>query len=168
MQIVTGIVIAMFYNANTEVSFGIVISITQEIYYGWWLRSLHSNGASFFFLIVYIHMARGIYYGSFLYPRQMLWMSGAIIWVLMIATAFLGYMLPWGQMSFWGAMVITNLLGAIPFIGNDIVYLLWGGFSIGNPTLQRFYSLHYTLPFIIFMITCVHLILLHEYGSSIL
>jgi ubiquinol-cytochrome c reductase cytochrome b/c1 subunit len=163
---VTGIILAMFYNANTEVAFGLVISITNEIYYGWLLRSLHSNGASFFFFVVYIHMARGIYYGSYAYPRQMLWVSGAIIWVLMIATAFLGYILPWGQMSFWGAMVITNLLGAIPLIGGDIVYLLWVGFSIGNATLQRFYSLHFTLPFVIFMLTYVHFALLHEYGSN--
>lgn len=166
LQIVTGIVLAMFYNANIEVAFGVVISTTTEIYYGWWLRSLHSNGASFFFLVVYIHMARGLYYGSYVYPRQLLWVSGALIWLLMIATAFLGYILPWGQMSFWGAMVITNLLGAIPFVGGDLVYLLWGGFSIGNATLQRFYSLHFTLPFVILLITFLHFILLHEYGSN--
>lgn len=166
LQIITGIFLAMFYSANIEVAFGLVITSTTENYYGWWLRSLHSNGASFFFLVVYIHMARGLYYGSYVYPRQLLWLSGSLIWLLMIITAFLGYILPWGQMSFWGAMVITNLLGSIPFIGGDLVYLLWGGFSIGNATLQRFYSLHFTLPFVILMVTILHFVFLHEYGSS--
>lgn len=166
LQIITGIFLAMFYTANIEITFGIVISSTTEVYYAWWLRTLHSNGASFFFLCVYIHMARGLYYGSYAYPRQWLWVSGSIIWLLMIVTAFLGYILPWGQMSFWGAMVITNLLGAIPYIGGDIVYLLWGSFSISNATLQRFYSLHFTLPFVILLVTIIHFILLHEYGSN--
>jgi len=165
-QIVTGIVLAMFYNANVEIVFGIVFDLTSEIYYGWWLRNIHANGASFFFLAVYLHMARGIYYGSFMYPRQLLWMSGTIIWVLMIATAFLGYILPWGQMSFWGAMVITSLLGAIPGIGSDILFLLWGSYSIENATLMRFYSLHFTLPFVIMALTIMHFALLHEFGSS--
>lgn len=165
-QIISGIFIAMFYNANFEVSFGITINITTEIYFGWLLRSLHSNGASFFFLVIYIHMFRGFYYGSYVYPRQFLWVSGSILWVLMIATAFLGYILPWGQMSYWGAQVITNLLGAIPLVGSDLLYLLWGGFSIGNETIQRFYSFHYTLPFVILFLTFFHFVLLHEYGSN--
>jgi len=165
-QIVTGIFLAMFYSANVEIVFGIIFDLTSEIYYGWWLRNIHANGASFFFLAVYLHMARGIYYGSFIYPRQLLWVSGTIIWVLMIATAFLGYILPWGQMSFWGAMVITSLLGAIPSLGNDILFLLWGSYSIDNATLMRFYSLHFTLPFIIMALSILHIALLHEYGSS--
>jgi len=165
-QIITGIFLAMFYNANIDIVFGIVFDMTSEVYYGWWLRNIHANGASFFFLVVYLHMARNVYYSSFLYPRQLLWISGSIIWVLMIATAFLGYVLPWGQMSFWGAMVITSLLGALPGIGGDILFLLWGSFSIDNVTLHRFYSLHYTLPFVILIISVFHLALLHEFGSS--
>jgi len=165
-QLVTGIVIAMFYNANSTLAFGLILDMSNEIYYGWWLRYIHANGASFFFFCVYLHMCRSIYYGSFLYPRQYLWISGSIIWVLMIATAFFGYILPWGQMSFWGAMVITSLLGAIPLVGGDILFLLWGSYSIDNVTLHRFYSLHYLLPFIILMITIVHFALLHEFGSN--
>lgn len=126
----------------------------------------HANGASFFFFCVYLHMCRGIYHGSFVYPRQYLWISGSIIWVLMIATAFFGYILPWGQMSFWGAMVITSLLGAIPLVGGDILFLLWGSYSIDNVTLHRFYSLHYLLPFIILLISVIHFALLHEFGSN--
>lgn len=165
-QIITGIILAMFYNPNVLLAFNSIIDISNEIYYGWWVRYIHSNGASFLFFCVYIHMFRGLYYGSFIYPRQYLWVSGAIIWILMIATAFFGYILPWGQMSFWGAMVITSLIGAIPLIGGDILYLLWGSFSIDNMTLHRFYSLHYLLPFIIFAVTMVHFALLHEYGSN--
>jgi len=165
-QIITGIVLAMFYNANILFAYSTILEISNEIYYGWWIRYIHSNGASFFFFCVYLHMFRGLYYGSFLYPRQYLWVSGSIIWILMIATAFFGYILPWGQMSFWGAMVITSLLGSIPLIGGDILFLLWGSFSIDNVTLHRFYSLHYLLPFIILMVTIIHLSLLHEYGSN--
>jgi len=156
----------MFYNANADIVFNVVFNLSTEVYYGWWLRNIHANGASFFFLAVYLHMARGIYYGSFIYPRHMVWVSGSIIWVLMIATAFLGYILPWGQMSFWGAMVITSLLGALPGVGADILFLLWGSYSIDNTTLHRFYSLHYTLPFIIFILTMIHFGLLHEFGSN--
>jgi len=165
-QIITGIFLAMFYNPDINFVFGTVFDITSEIYYGWLLRGLHANGASFFFFVVYLHMSRNVYYSSFVYPRQFLWLSGSLIWVLMIATAFLGYVLPWGQMSFWGAMVITSLLGALPGIGNDILFLLWGSYSIDNVTLHRFYSLHYTLPFIILIISLVHLSLLHEFGSN--
>lgn len=165
-QIVTGIVLAMFYNANILFAYSTILEISNEIYYGWWIRYIHANGASFFFFCVYLHMFRGLYYGSFLYPRQYLRISGSIIWILMVATAFFGYILPWGQMSFWGAMVITSLLGSIPLIGGDILFLLWGSFSIDNVTLHRFYSLHYLLPFIILMVTIIHLSLLHEYGSN--
>lgn len=157
---------SMFYNANSSLAFPMVLDMSNEIYYGWWLRYIHSNGASFFFLCVYIHMFRGLYHGSFLYPRQYLWITGSIIWVLMIATAFFGYILPWGQMSYWGAMVITSLLGAIPLVGGDILFLLWGSYSIDVMTLHRFYSLHYTLPFIILMVTIIHFALLHEFGSN--
>jgi quinol-cytochrome oxidoreductase complex cytochrome b subunit len=156
----------MFYNPEPLSAFRSIMDINNEIYYGWFLRALHANGASFFFLVVYMHMARGFYYGSYVYPRHLLWMSGILIWILMIVTAFLGYVLPWGQMSFWGAMVITSLLASIPFIGNDILLLLWGGFSIDYVTLQRFYSLHFFLPFLILFISIIHLVFLHEFGSN--
>lgn len=165
-QIITGVILAMFYNANSDLAFKIIYNISNEIYYGWWIRYIHSNGASFFFFIVYLHIARNLYYGTYLFPRQLLWTSGMIIVCLMIATAFLGYILPWGQMSFWGAMVITSLVGSIPFVGNDILFLLWGGYSIDNATLHRFYSLHYLLPFLILFLSIVHILLLHEFGSS--
>lgn len=165
-QIISGIILAMFYNASTLLAFDAIIILHNEIYYGWFLRYIHANGASFFFICVYIHMFRGLYYGSFTYPRQFIWISGSIIWILMIATAFFGYILPWGQMSFWGAMVITSLVGAIPLVGNDLLILLWGGFSIDTITLNRFYSLHYTLPFVILMFSIIHLIFLHEFGSG--
>lgn len=156
----------MFYNPSSYLAYYIIMELNNEIYYGWFLRYLHSNGASFFFLCVYMHMFRGIYYGSFIYPRQSLWISGMIIFILMIITAFLGYVLPWGQMSFWAAMVITSLLAVIPIIGADLIFLSWGGFSIHDSTLHRFYSLHFTLPFIILIITVIHLFLLHEFGSN--
>lgn len=156
----------MFYDPSVLHAFDSIIYINNELYYGWWIRALHANGASWFFFAVYVHMFRGLYYGSFLYPRQFLWLTGSLIWVLMIATAFLGYVLPWGQMSFWAAMVITSLLGAIPLIGPDIVFLLWGGFTIEDATLHRFFSLHFFLPFVILALSIVHLLLLHEFGSS--
>jgi ubiquinol-cytochrome c reductase cytochrome b subunit len=166
IQIVTGIFLAMFYNPSAYLAYYIIMELNNEIYYGWLLRSLHANGASFFFLCVYLHMLRGIYYGSFAYPRQSLWISGMIIFILMIVTAFLGYILPWGQMSFWAAMVITSLLAVIPLIGADLIFLLWGGFSIHDATLHRFYSLHFAFPFLILILTIVHLFLLHEFGSN--
>jgi ubiquinol-cytochrome c reductase cytochrome b subunit len=166
IQLVTGIFLAMFYDPSILYAFSSIMYINNEIYYGWWIRGLHANGASFFFLSVYLHMFRGLYYGSFLYPRQLLWKTGVILFLLMIITAFLGYVLPWGQMSFWGAMVITSLLSAIPLVGNDIVFLLWGGFTIDDATLHRFYSLHFFLPFIILALSIVHISLLHEAGSS--
>lgn len=166
MQIITGVVLAMFYNPSAELAYEVVMYINNEVYYGWWLRLLHANGASWFFFVTYIHMFRSLYYGSFCYPRQMLWISGVALWLLMIATAFLGYVLPWGQMSFWAAMVITNLLSALPLIGADLIYLLWGGFSIADASLHRFYSLHFVLPFVILFLSIIHIAFLHEYGSN--
>ena len=157
IQLVTGIFLAMFYDPSILYAFSSIMYINNEIYYGWWIRGLHANGASFFFLSVYLHMFRGLYYGSFLYPRQLLWKTGVILFLLMIITAFLGYVLPWGQMSFRGAMVITSLLSAIPLVGNDIVFLLWGGFTIDDATLHRFYSLHFFLPFIILALSIVYI-----------
>lgn len=156
----------MFYTASPAHAFLSIMYINNEVYFGWWARLLHANGASWFFFIVYIHMFKGIYYGSFLYPRQLLWNSGVLIWLLMIPTAFFGYVLPWGQMSFWGAMVITSLLAAIPLIGIDVLFLLWGSFSIEEVTLKRFYSLHFALPFIILGVAILHFFFLHEFGSS--
>jgi len=166
IQIITGIFLAMFYDPSILYAFSSIMFINNEIYYGWWVRSLHANGASFFFLSVYFHMFRGLYYTSFVYPRQLLWKSGVIIFLIMIITAFLGYVLPWGQMSFWGAMVITSLLSAIPYIGNDIVFLLWGGFTIEDATLHRFYALHFFLPFLLVFLSLIHISLLHESGST--
>ena len=165
-QILTGIFLAMHYVANVDLAFVSVEHIMRDVNNGWFLRYLHSNGASMFFLVVYIHIFRGLYYSSYTYPRQIVWMLGIIILLLMILTAFLGYVLPWGQMSFWAATVITNLASAIPIIGKDIVIWLWGGFSVGNPTLNRFFSLHYLLPFIIFAFVCLHLFFLHLYLSN--
>ena len=156
----------MYYSANVAYAYVSIMYINNEIYYGWWIRFLHSNGASWFFIVVYIHIFRGLFYGSYMYPRQALWLSGMLIWVLMIATAFLGYVLPWGQMSFWGAMVITSLLGAIPLVGGEILFLLWGGFTIDDVTLRRFYALHFFLPFVILAIAILHIIFLHEFGSN--
>lgn len=166
VQLLTGIFLAMFYDPSILNAFTSLMYINNEIYYGWWIRSLHSNGASLFFLCVYLHLFRGLYYSSFLYPRQLLWKSGVIIFLLMVVTAFLGYVLPWGQMSFWGAMVITSLLSSIPLIGNDIVFLLWGGFTIEDATLHRFYALHFLLPFVLLFLSIIHIALLHETGST--
>jgi quinol-cytochrome oxidoreductase complex cytochrome b subunit len=149
IQIITGIFLAMHYVPNVDYAFLSVEHIMRDVNYGWLFRYLHANGASFFFICVYIHVFRGLYYGSFLMPRGILWVLGVIILFLMIGTAFLGYVLPWGQMSFWAATVITNLCSAIPYIGSYIVLWLWGGFSVDNATLNRFFSLHYLLPFVI-------------------
>jgi ubiquinol-cytochrome c reductase cytochrome b/c1 subunit len=138
----------------------------RDVNYGWLMRYLHMNGASFFFILVYIHLFRGLFYGSYKTPRELLWMLGVVILLLMMATAFMGYVLPWGQMSFWGATVITNLFSAIPLVGQDIVTWLWGGFAVDNPTLNRFYSLHYLLPFVIVAVVGLHLIALHQHGSG--
>lgn len=147
-------------------AFSSVEHIMRDVNGGWLLRYIHANGASAFFIVLYIHIGRGLYYGSYLYPRQLLWCSGVIIFLLTIITAFLGYVLPWGQMSFWGATVITNLASAIPIIGDSIVYWLWGGFSVDNATLNRFFSIHYLLPFIIVALSLIHLYLLHISGSG--
>ncbi len=149
-QIVTGVVLAMHYTPHASMAFNSVESIMRDVEYGWLMRYMHANGASFFFIAVYIHIFRGLYYGSYKAPREVLWILGCIIFLLMMATAFMGYVLPWGQMSFWGATVITNLFSAIPLVGDTIVTFLWGGYSVDNPTLNRFFSLHFLLPFMIF------------------
>ena len=166
IMIVTGITLAMYYTPNATMAFDSVERIMRDVNYGWLLRYIHMNGASMFFLIVYIHLFRGLYYGSYKYPRELLWMLGVVILLLMMATAFMGYVLPWGQMSFWGATVITNLFSAIPVFGSKIVTLLWGGFTVGNPTLNRFFSLHYLLPFVIVGVVGLHLVALHTHGSN--
>ena len=166
LMILTGVVLAMDYQPNADLAFDSVERIMRDVNYGWLLRYLHMNGASMFFIVVYIHLFRGLYYGSYKYPRELLWMLGVVILILMIATAFMGYVLPWGQMSYWAATVITNLFSAIPVVGQSIVTLLWGGFTVGNPTLNRFYSLHYLLPFIIVAVVGLHLIALHQHGSN--
>ncbi|HLY54587.1 MAG TPA: cytochrome b/b6 [Stellaceae bacterium] len=166
IMIASGVMLAMNYVANADMAFESVERITREVDYGWLLRYVHMNGASMFFIVVYIHMFRGLYYGSYKAPRELLWMLGVVILLLMMATAFMGYVLPWGQMSYWGATVITNLFSAIPWIGSKIVTWLWGGFSVGNPTLNRFFSLHYLLPFVIVGVVGLHLIALHQHGSN--
>lgn len=166
IQIITGIALAMHYNPSVDLAFISVEHIMRDVNYGWLLRYMHANGASMFFICVYIHIARGLYYGSYTKPRELLWSVGVIIFLIMMGTAFIGYVLPWGQMSFWGATVITNMLSAIPWIGTDLVQLVWGGFSVDNATLNRFFSLHYLLPFILAALVCVHLMALHENGSN--
>ncbi len=166
VMIVTGIVLAMQYTPSSELAFDSVERIMRDVNYGWLVRYAHANGASMFFAIVYIHIFRGLYYGSYKNPRELLWILGVVILILMIATAFMGYVLPWGQMSYWAATVITNLFSAIPLVGNSIVTFLWGGFTVGDPTLHRFYALHYLLPFIIVAVVFLHLIALHRFGSN--
>ena len=165
IQIITGVCLAMSYTPHMDYAFSSIEHIMRDVQYGWLLRYVHFNGASMFFLLVYVHMFRGIYYGSFAYPRRMVWTMGVVIYILMVATAFMGYVLPWGQMSFWAATVITNLFSAIPYIGADLVQWLWGGYSVGNPTLNRFFSLHYLLPFIILAVVMLHLAFL-QLGHS--
>jgi len=165
-MIVTGIVLAMQYTPHTAFAFDSVERIMRDVNGGWLIRYIHANGASMFFIVVYIHMFRGLYYGSYKKPRELLWMLGVLILLLMMATAFMGYVLPWGQMSFWGATVITNLFSAIPLIGEDVVIWLWGGFSVDNPTLNRFFALHYLLPFIITAVVFLHVAALHITGSN--
>jgi len=166
IQIVSGVLLAMHYTPNITLAFASVEHIMRDVRGGVGLRYIHANGASMFFIIVYLHMFRGLYYGSYFQPRANLWYSGIIIFFLMMATGFMGYVLPWGQMSFWGATVITNLFSAIPQIGDSIVQLLWGGYSVDNPTLNRFFSLHYLMPFLIAAVALLHLVLLHENGSN--
>jgi ubiquinol-cytochrome c reductase cytochrome b/c1 subunit len=165
-QIVTGIILVMHYTPHADLAFDSVEHIMRDVNYGWMLRYLHAIGASMFFIAVYIHMFRGLYYGSYKEPREVLWILGVIIYLLMMATGFLGYTLPWGQMSFWGATVITNFFSAIPIVGESIVTWLWGGYSVGNPTLQRFFSLHYLLPFVIAGVVVLHIWALHVVGQN--
>ncbi|HYM03239.1 MAG TPA: cytochrome b N-terminal domain-containing protein, partial [Stellaceae bacterium] len=165
IMIATGIFLAMQYTPHVDYAFDSVERIMRDVNFGWLMRYIHMNGASFFFIVTYIHVFRGLYFGSYKEPRELLWMLGVIILLLMMATAFMGYVLPWGQMSFWGATVITNLFGAIPVIGNDIVTWLWGGFAVDNPTLNRFYALHYLMPFVILGVVGLHIMALHTNGS---
>ena len=166
IMIATGIFLAMHYTPHTTMAFDSVERIMRDVNFGWLLRYVHANGASMFFIVVYIHIWRGLYYGSYKAPRELLWMLGVVIFLLMMATAFMGYVLPWGQMSYWGATVITNLFSAFPYVGEWIVQLLWGGFSVDNPTLNRFFSLHYLLPFVIVGVVFLHIVALHITGSN--
>ena len=165
-QIVTGVVLAMHYVPHVDYAFASVERIMRDVNYGWLIRYMHANGASMFFIAVYIHIFRNIYYGSYKAPREVLWLLGCIIYLLMMATAFMGYVLPWGQMSFHGAVVITNLLGALPIVGNAITTWLWGGFAVDDPTLNRFFSLHYLLPFMIAGVVFLHIWALHVPGNN--
>jgi ubiquinol-cytochrome c reductase cytochrome b subunit len=166
IMIVTGIVLAMQYTAHVDYAFDSVERIMRDVNYGWLLRYIHMNGGSFFFALVYIHIFRGLYYGSYKEPRELLWILGVVLFLLMMATAFVGYVLPWGQMSYWAAKVITNMFSAVPLVGEYIVTWLWGGFTVDNPTLNRFYSFHYLLPFIIVAVVILHLWALHRFGSN--
>ncbi|WP_426956570.1 cytochrome b [Muricoccus radiodurans] len=166
IMIVTGVVLSMQYAAHTSLAFDSVERIMRDVNYGWLLRYTHANGASMFFIVVYIHIWRNLNYGSYKTPRELLFMIGVVLFILMMATAFLGYVLPWGQMSFWGATVITNLFSAIPLVGESIVTWLWGGFSVDNPTLNRFFSLHFLLPFVITGVVFLHVAALHITGSN--
>lgn len=164
IQIITGLFLAIHYTADITLAFNSVTHICRDVNYGWLLRTLHANGASFFFICIYLHIGRGIYYGSYLYTPT--WLVGVLILFLVIAAAFIGYVLPWGQISFWGATVITNLLSAIPYLGNDLVQWIWGGFAVDNATLTRFFTFHFILPFIVLAITIIHLLFLHQTGSN--
>lgn len=166
LQILTGIFLAMHYDPNVGNAFNSIEFIMRNVNYGWLIRYMHAVGASTFFMVIYIHIFRGLYYGSYKYPRELLWFIGVIIFLMMMATAFMGYVLPWGQMSFWAATVITNLFSAIPIVGDTVVNWICGGYSIGNPTLNRFFTLHYLIPFLIVGVVLIHLIALHRFGSS--
>ncbi len=166
IQLVTGIVLAMHYVPHVDYAFASVEGIMRDVNYGWLIRYMHANGASMFFIAVYIHMFRGLYYGSYKAPREVLWILGCVIYLLMMATAFMGYVLPWGQMSFHGAVVITNLFGALPIVGESLTTWLWGGFAVDNPTLNRFFSLHYLLPFMIAGVVGLHIWALHVPGNN--
>nr|WNN67228.1 cytochrome b [Samariscus triocellatus] len=163
-QILTGLFLAMHYTADIATAFASVTHICRDVNYGWLIRNMHANGASFFFICIYLHIARGLYYGSYLYKET--WNTGVILLLLVMGTAFVGYVLPWGQMSFWGATVITNLLSAVPYLGNDLVQWIWGGFSVDNATLTRFFAFHFLLPFIVAGAIILHLLFLHETGSN--
>nr|UZC55570.1 cytochrome b [Pyganodon grandis] len=163
-QVITGLFLAMHYNSSVDLAFCSISHISRDVNYGWLMRNIHANGASFFFVCIYLHTGRGMYYGSYL--AQETWNIGIILLFCTMATAFLGYVLPWGQMSFWGATVITNLLSAVPYIGKTLVYWLWGGFSVSNATLNRFFVLHFVLPFAIMALVVIHLLFLHQTGSN--
>nr|QXU64530.1 cytochrome b [Nilssonia gangetica]QXU64533.1 cytochrome b [Nilssonia gangetica] len=164
LQIITGLFLAMHYSPDISTAFSSISHITRDVQYGWLIRNTHANGASLFFMCIYLHIGRGLYYGSYLYKQT--WNTGVILLLLTMATAFMGYVLPWGQMSFWGATVITNLLSAIPYIGTTMVQWVWGGFSVDNATLTRFFTLHFLMPFMILGLTMIHLMFLHETGSN--
>lgn len=164
IQLLSGIILATRFSGHSDISFDSVIQIYQDSNYGWLVRLVHSTGATFFFLFLYSHIGRGLYYGSYVYPE--VWNLGAIIYLLVIGTAFLGYVLPWGQMSYWGATVITNLLSAVPLLGPSLVEWVWGGFAVGNPTLTRFFALHYLFPFVISALVVLHIFFLHSTGST--
>nr|YP_010564739.1 cytochrome b [Volucella rufimargina]UZA61142.1 cytochrome b [Volucella rufimargina] len=164
IQIITGLFLSMHYTADINMAFDSVNHICRNVNYGWLLRTLHANGASFFFICIYLHVGRGMYYGSYLFT--MTWLSGTMILFLVMATAFMGYVLPWGQMSFWGATVITNLLSAIPYLGTNLVQWIWGGFAVDNATLTRFFTFHFILPFIVLSMVMIHLLFLHQTGSN--
>lgn len=166
IQIITGVILAMHYTAHEDYAFWSVEKIMRDVNFGHIIRYAHANGASMFFIAVYLHMFRGLYYGSYKEPREIIWILGVVIFLLMMGTAFMGYVLPWGQMSFWGATVITSLFGAIPVVGDSIKTLLWGGYSVDNPTLNRFYALHYLLPFLIAGVVVLHIWALHVPGNS--
>uniref|UniRef100_E6Y856 Cytochrome b n=1 Tax=Pseudopungtungia tenuicorpus TaxID=581200 RepID=E6Y856_9TELE len=163
-QILTGLFLAMHYTSDISTAFSSVAHICRDVNYGWFIRNMHANGASFFFICIYMHVARGLYYGSYLYKET--WNIGVVLLLLVMMTAFVGYVLPWGQMSFWGATVITNLLSAVPYMGDTLVQWIWGGFSVDNATLTRFFAFHFLLPFIIAAATVIHLLFLHETGSN--
>src|SRR5580698_7876473 len=165
-QIVTGVILAMHYTPTADGAFNSVEHMMRDVNYGWLIRFIHANGASMFFMAVYIHMFRGIYYGSYKAPREVMWILGVIIYLLMMATAFMGYVLPWGQMSFWGATVITNLFTAIPLVGVPVAHWLWGGYAVGDPTLNRFFALHFLLPFMIAGVVVLHIWALHVVGQN--
>nr|AAQ08462.1 cytochrome b [Betta smaragdina] len=164
IQILTGLFLAMHYTSDTTLAFSSIAHICRDVNYGWLIRNMHANGASFFFICIYLHIGRGLYYGSYLYKE--VWNVGILLLLLTMMTAFVGYVLPWGQMSFWGATVITNLLSAIPYVGNTLVQWIWGGFSVDNATLTRFFAFHFLFPFIIAAVTMIHLLFLHETGSN--
>lgn len=164
VQLLTGLFLAIHYCADVSISFSRVSHISRDVNFGWLLRIIHANGASFFFICLYIHVGRGLYFGSYFF--HFTWLVGVVILLLVIATAFLGYVLPWGQISFWGATVITNLFSAIPYLGDDLVKWIWGGFAVDNPTLTRFFSLHFLLPFVVAAFRITHLLFLHQTGSS--
>nr|WNH21945.1 cytochrome b [Tomicodon reitzae] len=163
-QILTGLFLAMHYTSDIATAFSSVAHICRDVNYGWLIRNMHANGASFFFICIYLHIGRGLYYGSYLYKET--WNVGVILLLLVMMTAFVGYVLPWGQMSFWGATVITNLLSAFPYVGNSLVQWIWGGFSVDNATLTRFFAFHFLFPFVIAAATLIHLVFLHETGSN--